>query len=77
MRHNIEKSLLVSVTRFGEISPLWQTFKSLWAIVWMAYLVFAKRLYQLWHFYATAQIVIAVNSHRLNSNRATGHTGLT
>ena len=48
----------ISVTRFGEISPLWQNYKSLWAIFWMAYLVFGKPLYQLWHFYAMGQIAI-------------------
>ena len=25
--------LVTSVTRFGEISPLWQTFKSLWQLL--------------------------------------------
>ena len=61
---------LSSVTRFGEILPLWQNLKSFWAIFWMAYLVFGKRLYQLRHFYATGQVVIVVNGQRLNSNIA-------
>ena len=58
------------MTRFGEISPLWQNFKSLWAIVWVAYFVFVKLLYQLWRFYANGQIVTAVNGQRLNSKIA-------
>ena len=33
----------------------------------IAYLVFGKLLHQLWHFYATGQIVIVVNGQRLNS----------
>ena len=33
-----------SVTRFGEISPLWQNFKSLWAIFKKLYLVFDKKI---------------------------------
>ena len=65
-----------SVTRFGEISPLWQYFQSLWAIFWMVYLVFGKLLYLLWHFYATGQIGIAVNGQRLNNKKPSGHTGL-
>ena len=66
--------LFSSVTGFGQISPLWPNFISLWAICWMAYLVYGKLLYQLWHFYATGQIVIAVNGQRLNSNIApSGH----
>ena len=57
-----------SVTRFVEILPLWQNFKSLWGTFWMGYLAFGKLLYQLWNFYATGQIVIVVNSQRLNTN---------
>jgi len=60
----------ISVTRFGEISPLCQNFKSLWAIFWMSYLVFGKLLSRLWHFYATGQIFIVVNGQRLHSNKA-------
>ena len=37
-----------------------------WAIFWTAYLVFDKRLYQLWYFYAVGQIFIVVNGQRLN-----------
>ena len=59
------------VTRFGEISPLWQNFKSLWAIFLMVHLLFCKVLVQLWHFYAIGQIVIVVNGQRLNSYIAT------
>ena len=40
------------------------TFKSLWAMYWIVYLVFDKRLYLLWHFYATWQIVIVVPKWR-------------
>ena len=49
---------LLSVTRFGEI---WLNLNSLWAIFWIAYLVFGIVLYHLWHFYATGQIVKVVN----------------
>ena len=56
------------MTRFVEILPLWQNFKSLWGTFWMGYLAFGKLLYQLWNFYATGQIVIVVNSQRLNTN---------
>ena len=64
------------VTRFGEISPLWQNFKSLWAIFLMVHLLFCKILVQLWHFYAIGQIVIVVNGQRLNSYIATWSPGL-
>ena len=40
------------------------------AIIWMAYLVLGKLLYQFWHCYATGQIVIVVNGQRLNSDIA-------
>ena len=36
--HSVKVSLAISVTRFGEISPLWTIFR-------IAYLVFAKILY--------------------------------
>ena len=55
---------------------IWQNFatlaqfKSLWAISWMVYFVFGKLLYPLWHFYASGQIVFAVNGHTLNNNIA-------
>ena len=48
------------MSRFDEISPLWQNFKSFWAICLMVYLVFGNFLYPLWHFYTTGQIVIVV-----------------
>ena len=60
----------ISVTRFGEISPLCQTFKSLWVI-------FLDVLFSIWQtfvptlaFYAIGQIVIAVNGQRLNNSIA-------
>ena len=34
----------------------------------MAYLVFGKLLYHLWHFFATGQIAVVVNGQRLNNN---------
>ena len=46
----------------------YQNLKTLWAFFWMSYSVFGKLLCQLWHFYATVQIVIVVTSHILNSN---------
>ena len=46
----------------------YQNLKTLWAFFWMSYSVFGKLLCQLWHFYATGQIVIVVTSHILNSN---------
>ena len=48
------------MSRFDEISPLWQNFKSFWAICLMVYLVFGNFVYPLWHFYTTGQIVIVV-----------------
>ena len=61
----------ISVTRFGKIQPRWQKTKCIWAIFWIAYLVFAKLLFQLWHFYVMRQIVIVVNGQSLNSNLVT------
>ena len=40
-----QTSVTYSVTRFGEISPLWQNFKSFWAPFWLAYYVIGKPLY--------------------------------
>ena len=59
---------LGSVTRLYEISSFWNFFKSLWAILGLAYVVIGKLLYQLWHFKAKSQIVIVVNGQRLKSN---------
>ena len=42
--------------------------KCLWANFWIVYFVFGKLFYPLWHFYASGQIVIAVNGHTLNNN---------
>ena len=53
--------LIFSVTRFGKISPLRQLLKVFGQFL-RAYLVFGKLLHQLWHFYATGQIVIVVNT---------------
>ena len=58
------------MTRFGEILPIWQNYKSLWTIFWMVYLVIGKHLYQTLAFYATGRIFIVVNGQRLNSNKA-------
>ena len=41
--------------------------KSLWPIFRIAHLVFGKLVYQLWHFYATGQILIVVSGKILNS----------
>ena len=60
---------LNSVTRFDEISTLWQK-KVFGEFFWIAYLVFGKLLYQLWNFYATGQIFIVVNGQILNKNMA-------
>ena len=55
---------------------MWQNFAtlamilSLWEIFWIAYLVFGKLLYQLWHFYTARQIVIVVKGQRYYSNIA-------
>ena len=58
-----------AVTRFDEISQLWQNFKSLCNFL-LFYIIFGELLYQLWHFYAIRQIVIVVNVQRLNNNIA-------
>ena len=57
-----------SVTRFGEISPLWQNFKSLGN--------FLNGLFSIWQtfvptlaFYATGQIVLVVNGQRFKNNK--------
>ena len=60
---------LNSVTRFDEISTLWQK-KVFGEFFWIAYLVFGKLLYQLWNFYATGQIFIVVNGQILKKNMA-------
>ena len=64
-------SIGCSVTRFGEILPLWKIFKSLWEIFGMVYFEFGKQLYLLCvTFYATKQIFIVVNGQRLKNNLA-------
>ena len=42
-----ESVVLISVTRFGDISPFWQKFTSLWQIL-MVYFLFGKMLNLLW-----------------------------
>ena len=59
-----------SVTRLATFHQFGKKLKVFGQFVWIAYLVFGKLLYQLWHFYATGQIFIVVNGHRLNSNIA-------
>ena len=57
----------VSVTRLGEILPLW-IFFSLWQLLVFGYLVFGKILNLLWQiFRAFGQIFMAVNGQTLNS----------
>ena len=64
----VRPSIGCSVTRFGEILPLWKIFKSLWEIFGMVYFEFGKQLYLLYvTFYATKQIFIVVNGQRLNN----------
>ena len=56
----------ISVTRFGEISSLWQNCKNVWVIFDMAYLVFGKHLYHLWQFFYLHLFV--GNGQRLKNN---------
>ena len=67
-RGKIHRSLSVcpDVAKFRHFG---NDFKSL-GNFWIAYLVFGKLLYQLWHFFATGQIVDVVNGQRLNNNIA-------
>ena len=61
-------NIATSVSRFGKNSPLYQTFKSLCAILWIVYLICGKLLCQLWHFHAIGPIVNVVNGQRANNN---------
>ena len=47
------RSLPCSVTGFGEISPLWQNFKTLWAIFWKVFSIW-QTLETALEFYASA-----------------------
>ena len=58
-----------SVARFGEILPLWQNFKSLWAIFVMVS-IWQTFVPALGNIYATGQIFIVVNGQRLKNNLA-------
>ena len=58
------------MTRFGNILKVFGQY------LWLVYLIFDKLLYQLWHFYAIAQIVIDVNGQRLNNNIETDRRSL-
>ena len=65
MRFHQHKALLrLSVTRFGEIVPLWKilNFKTLWAIFGTFHLVFVPPIC------ASAQIFFVLNDFRLNNN---------
>ena len=53
--HSPNRYVENSVTRFGEDLNVFGQF------FLIAYLVFGKVLYQLWHFYATKQIIFALN----------------
>ena len=56
------------MTRFGEISPLWQKFISVWQIFDIYYL-FSKLLSLLWQIcYIIGLIFIAANGQILKSN---------
>ena len=59
-----------SVTRLATFHQFGKKLKVFGQFVWIAYLVFGKLLYQLWHFYATGQIFIFVNGQRLKGNNA-------
>ena len=61
---------LDSVTRFGEISPLWQNLKCLGQILGV-YLLLGKIFEQLWQiFYAIWQIFAHINDQILKNNLA-------
>ena len=55
------------MTRFGEISPLWQTFKSLWPMFRGSTLHLPQISNLFWHIfsYAIGEILIVANGHIL------------
>ena len=65
-RERDDERVTVSVTRFGEIPPLWQIFKNLIINIISVYLVLGKVFNSLWHnLYAVGQILIAENGQKL------------
>ena len=70
-RHNSIKlcfSVVISVTRFGDISPFWQNLQSLGHFL-RPYLLFGKNLDLLWlNWYAIWQIFIDVIGQMLKNN---------
>ena len=57
-----------SVTRLGDFCQRGEILKVFGQLFGMAYFVFGKLLYPLWHFYATGQIFIVVNGQRWNTS---------
>ena len=56
------------MTRFGEISPLWQNFTSLWQILTI-YFIFGKMLSLLWKTWNIIGLIfIVANGKILNNN---------
>ena len=65
---------MISVTRFGEISPLWQNFKSLPKMIDGLFSIW-QILNLLWQIlYAIGMIYAVVSGQILNNNWACGHT---
>ena len=66
----IKSRLAASVTRFGEISPLWSNVKSLWQVL-RVNLIFGKVLNLLWLIFRyNTQIFIAENGNIIKINLA-------
>ena len=60
-----------SVTRFGEISPLWLNCSSLWQLFEGLFSIWHNLEERLWHIYVVGQILIIVNGQRYKNNLAT------
>ena len=64
------KCIEASVTRFGEISPLWQHLKVFGQFLAWYILYYANFCIYFGNFYTTRQLLIAVNGQRLKNNLA-------
>ena len=63
-------SLSSSVTRLGEISPLWKKFTSLWQIL-IVYFLFGKMLSLLWQICDIIGVIFIVASGQILKNNLT------
>ena len=69
MYKNYTYYLLTSVTRFGESSPIWQYFQSIWQFVWCCILVLGTILNIFLPINAIGLIFIVVNGQILNKHQ--------